>query len=283
MNMPNLETTLVAYDGLSLHRRSWNPESQETGQIFLLHGLGEHSGRYAHLGAFFARHGISFHAIDLRGHGNSEGRRGDVPSIEAYHKDTDSFLDSIPANQALPRFLFGHSLGAILAISYGIRRKPSLDGLICSGLALHNALELQSAKVAAVKILGRLIPRVTIASGLEQAALSRDAAVVEEYKNDPLVHDQASLGWGSEILREVAFIWEHACELQVPSLLMHGNKDRVAYSSSSIEIAQLVKTDCTLKIWDEMYHEIHNEYDRQQVLEFMLGWIKDHSVLRPVR
>ncbi len=139
--------------------------------VILLHGLGEHSSRYAHLGKFLIENGFSLKSFDLRGHGKSEGQRGDTPSYETYLKDIDGFLLSIPDLLSKPHFLYGHSLGAILAISYVLSRNPPLNGVICTGVALHNALETQRIKLSLVKILGRVIPRLSIPSGLDPNAL----------------------------------------------------------------------------------------------------------------
>lgn len=249
--------------------------------VVLLHGLGEHIGRYAHLGGFLAERGFSLRTFDLRGHGKSEGKRGDTPSYEAYLKDIDKFLLSIPDLFSLPHFLYGHSLGAILAISYVSSRNPSLTGVICTGVALHNALENQNIKLALVKTLGRLFPHLLIPSGLDPNALSRDPEIVSRYINDPLVHDRASLGFGVELITEIASVWENAKRFPGPLLLMHGEKDQVAYPSSSSEFARLMEKNCTLKIWKEMYHEIHNEIGKEMVFDYLIEWLNNRTIGSP--
>jgi len=249
--------------------------------VILLHGLGEHSSRYAHLGKFLAENGFSVKSFDLRGHGKSEGKRGDTPSYDAYIKDIDVFLLSIPDLLSTPHFLYGHSLGAILAISYVLSRNPPLNGVICTGVALHNSLETQRIKLALVKILGRVVPRLTIPSGLDPNALSRDPEIVNSYINDPLVHDHASLGFALEMINEIASIWENANRFPVPLLLMHGGKDQIAFPNSSSEFARLVEKSCTLKIWKEMYHEIHNEIGKEMVFNYLIEWLNERTISPP--
>jgi acylglycerol lipase len=140
-------------------------------------------------------------------------------------------------------------------------------------VALHNSLETQKIKLALVKTLGRLIPRLIIPSGLDPHALSRDRDIVRSYINDPLVHDHVSLGFGLELITVIASLWVNAERFPAPLLLMHGEKDRVAFPSSSGELAQLVDKNCTLKIWEEMYHEIHNEIGKELVFDYLIEWL----------
>jgi alpha-beta hydrolase superfamily lysophospholipase len=275
------EKQILTHDGLKLYCQSWITDAQEKGLVILLHGLGEHSGRYAHLGRFLAERGYSVNSFDLRGHGKSEGKRGDTPSCEAYLKDIDKFILSIPDIPDRPCFIYGHSLGAILAISYVLSRNPPLNGAICTGLALNNALETQKFKLSLVKILGRSIPHLIIPSGLDPNALSRDPEIVSSYINDPLVHDRASLGFALEMIKEIASLWEKANKFPEPLLLMHGEKDQVAYPSSSSEFARQVEKNCTLKIWENMFHEIHNEIGKEMVFEYLLEWLNKRTVGTP--
>ena len=279
MELNYLEKQIHTHDGLRLYCQSWIPDAQKRGTVLLLHGLGEHSSRYTHLGGFLAERGFTLESFDLRGHGKSEGKRGDTPSFEAYLKDIDKFLLSIPDLLSKPHFLYGHSLGAILAISYVMSRNYTSNGVICTGVALHNALETQKIKLALVKTLGRLFPRLIIPSGLDPNALSRDPDINSSYINDPLVHDHASLGFGVELIKEIASIWVNAERFPAALLLMHGEKDRVAIPSSSGELAQLVDKKCTLKIWEEMYHEIHNEIGKEMVFDYLIEWLNKRTIV----
>jgi len=281
MDRNYLEKHILTHDGLSLFCQSWIPDTQERGMVILLHGLGEHSSRYAHLGKFLIENRFSLKSFDLRGHGKSEGKRGDTPSYDAFLKDIDVFIMSIPGLLSKPHFLYGHSLGAILAISYVLSRNPPINGVICTGVALHNALETQRIKLSLVNILGRVIPRLTIPSGLDPNALSRDPEIVNSYINDPLVHDHASLGFALGMVKEIATVWENAYRFPAPLLMMHGEKDMLAFPNSSSEFARFVKKNCTLKIWEEMNHEIHNEIGKEMVFDYLLEWLNIRTVISP--
>jgi acylglycerol lipase len=272
--MKHFENYLEATDGLKLFCQGWEPADQTRGTIALVHGLGEHSGRYGHLAEYFAERGYSVQSFDLRGHGKSEGKRGHTPSFSAYMDDIDIWLRDLRERFLGAMFLYGHSLGAILTVIYTLQKKPPLAGVVATGLAMHNALEKQAFKLMLVRTLGNLVPDMILPSGLDTKMLSRDYEVVDAYVHDPLVHDRASVGFGAETLKEIAWTWEHACEFPVPLLLMHGSKDQIAYPSSSQEFASLAPGQCTLKMWDGMFHEIHNEYGKEQVFEYLAGWLE---------
>jgi alpha-beta hydrolase superfamily lysophospholipase len=129
------------------------------------------------------------------------------------------------------------------------------------------------------KVLGTIAPTVTIPSGLETAAISRDADVVRVYTNDPLVHDKTSLGLGKSAIHAVDLCFARAADFVPPLLIMHGKADRITYASGSEDFARLAcekNQDVTLKIWDDLYHEIHNEPEKAEVFKYMVEWLDKH-------
>ncbi len=262
-------------DGLRLFGQEWKSISTSKGLVCLIHGLGEHSGRYAHLGAFLNQNQYSLISFDLRGHGRSEGPRGHTPDFEFLMGDMDRFLDQARTlHPELPVFLYGHSLGGILVLNYVLRRRPALAGVIVTGTGLRTALEKQKAKVLLAKVLGALLPGMTLPSGLDPEAISRDPAVVQAYINDPLVHDRLSLGMGRQLLQAIGYAFQHAHEFpHIPLLMMHGKEDVLGYASGTEEFASKVPQECTLKLWDGLTHEIHNEPEQGVVFDFLLDWM----------
>jgi alpha-beta hydrolase superfamily lysophospholipase len=123
------------------------------------------------------------------------------------------------------------------------------------------------------KALGTLFPKVTMPSGLKPGDLSHDQAVVQAYINDPLVHDRASLGFGKSMLKTNRWTLDHAAEFSLPLLLIHGKEDKIAFPSSSTEFAAPLKDKCTLMLWDGLYHEVHNEPEKAEVLNAMTIWM----------
>lgn len=273
--MKNFETSWKTHDGLNIFAQGWEPTVlQPKAVVCLVHGLGEHSSRYAHVADAFGKEGFITFGADLRGHGRSDGARGHISSIEDFMKDIDILLEQAGARYAgLPIILYGHSLGGILVLHYGLLRKPKIKGVIATSSGLRTALEDQPLKIAMAKMLGSIIPTVSIASGLNAKAISRDERVVEIYQNDPLVHDKVSLGFGKTMIGVVAWTLAHANEFPLPLLLLHGKADAITFPAGSIEFAAALKDKCTLVLWDDAYHELHNEPEKDKVFKTMTLWM----------
>ena len=265
-------------DGLEMFAQSWEPEGTPKAVVCLVHGLGEHSGRYAHVGKAFSDAGFALAGFDLRGHGKSGGLRGHTSSFDILMDDIESFEKQIEDRfEGVPRFLYGHSIGAIFVLNYGLHRKTDFTGVISTGAVLRTSLEEQAFKVMLARVLGTLMPNVAIPSGLDPTAISRNRQVVEAYVNDPLVHDKMTLGFGKIMLSVLPWTSEHAHEFSLPLLIMHGKEDKLGYPRGSEEFASHVRQNCTLKLWDGLYHEIHNEPEQDQVLGDVVAWLDAHT------
>lgn len=272
--MKTFQSGWESKDGIKFFTQGWEPDKKPKAVVCLVHGHGEHTGRYVHVGEAFTQAGYVLTGFDLRGHGKSGGPRGHAPSFEALMQDIDRFLKETEARYPkLPRFLYGHSLGGILVLNYALRRRPDVVGVISTAAGLRTALEEQKFKILMARVLGTLMPTVTLASGLDPKTLSRDPKVVQAYIDDPLVHDQMTLGFGKTMLSVLPWTFEHAHEFPVPLLIMHGGSDMLGYPKGSQDFASRVPLNCTLKIWDGLYHEIHNEPEKAQVLKTMVEWM----------
>jgi len=261
-------------DGLDMYAQSWEPEESPKAVVCLLHGLGEHSGRYAHVGKTFADAGFVLAGFDLRGHGRSSGQRGHFPSFGALMDDIHRYIQEGDERfPGMPVFLYGHSLGGFLVLNYATYHKNSLKGVIATGAGLRSPVLEQKVKISLSKVLGSLLPTITISTGLDADGISRDPEVVRAYKEDPLVHDKATLSAARVGIEAVDHAFAHATEFPTPLLIMHGAADRVTYPHGSQEFADLVPENCTLKLWDELYHEIHNEPEQADVFKFMINWM----------
>jgi acylglycerol lipase len=277
--MEHFTFKLRSQDGLQLFVQGWEPDGSLRAVICLIHGLGDHSGRYAHIARFLSPSGYAVISFDLRGHGNSEGVRGHFPSIAAVMQDIDALI--IAAKERYPHvpvFLYGHSLGGILVINYVLRYKPALSGVVVSSPGLRTALENQKGKIVLAHLLAVFAPSLSLPTGLDTRSLSRDAKVVMDYVNDPLVHDRASLAFANTMLKAIKWAYQHASEFHLPLLMMHGTADRLAYYQGSQEFAGYVQGDLTLKLWDSLCHEIHNEPEKGDVLAFLLQWLESHRL-----
>ena len=256
--------------------REWSPAGAPRGAIALVHGLGEHSGRYERLASRFTDAGFAVWAIDLRGHGKSPGHQGDTrfaPALE----DVDALVARAGASAAgVPVFLYGHSLGAMLSVLWLLERPAApVSGAVISAIGLHSALKEQPIKVRMARTLGKVAPKMRVKSGIDPATLSRDPDVVAAYRRDKLVHSFVSLGFGLDALEALDTVVAGAPSLTVPLLVVHGSEDALAYVSGAHELAALAPDLCTLRVFDGLYHEIHNEPEQEQVFAEVRAWLDE--------
>jgi alpha-beta hydrolase superfamily lysophospholipase len=271
--METLEWKWTSRDGLQMYARGWKPKDPKA-VVVLVHGLGEHINRYQHVAEAFVSAGYAMQGFDLRGHGQSAGQRGHIPAYESLMDDISDFIaDARKRYPGLPLFLYGHSMGGNQAINYALRSPQLLKGVIATGPWLKLAFTPSAAQVMLAKVLNNIAPSFSLASGLDQQALSRDPEVVSKYAADPLVHNKISVRLYTEIYANGFSALEHAAELKIPMLLMHGSADKITSAPASQDFARLAGKNVTLKIWDGFYHEIHNEPEKAEVIQVMVSWL----------
>ncbi len=202
--MKTFEAKWEDKDGTIFFIQGWEPDNNPKAFIALVHGLGEHTSRYAHVGKVMTDAGYTLAGFDLRGHGKSGGPRGHASSLDVYMQDIRQFSRLMDERYPdIPHFLYGHSLGGLLSLAYAIQYGSGLNGVMVTAAALRSSLQEQKAKVTMVKLLGSLLPIVTVPSGLDPVTISRDPEVVQAYINDPLVHYNTSLGFGKAALNAI--------------------------------------------------------------------------------
>jgi len=267
-------------DGLTLFGRAWiSLNANPKGGVYLVHGLGEHSGRYAHLADALNQAGYHLMGFDLRGHGLSKGKRGHTPDYDHMLDDIQVFIQESQNRFAsgMPAFLYGHSLGGNLVINYGLRRSTAnLEGIIATAPVLKTAFEPPKVKLKAAKVMAKLMPAFTLKSGLEVDALARDQAVVEAYQSDPYVHDSLSARLGHDMLTHGLTAMETASQWSLPLLLMHGTADRITSHKASQEFAESAGDLVKLILWEDNFHEIHNDLEKEKVITSIIQWLDDH-------
>jgi alpha-beta hydrolase superfamily lysophospholipase len=270
-------------DGLDLYCHSWTPKDPR-GVLVIVHGLAEHGGRYRETAEFFAAQGWSVFAGDLRGHGLSPdapgGGRVHVRRFTDYFLDVQAFTGlARQANAGLPMFLFGHSMGGLIAISYLLQHPVDLAGAVISSpaLGIHPESRPPLALRLLVSLLSRLAPRASFPSELDTRALSHDPAVIQAYVEDPLVSRKVSARWYAEMLKAMKLAYAQAGALRLPVLLMQSGADRLVDPAAPARWAAGAPAGLVeLVTWEGFYHEMFNELGKDQVRGRTLGWLREH-------
>jgi alpha-beta hydrolase superfamily lysophospholipase len=272
--MKHFEFGWKTKDGVEIYAQGWEPKPPPRAVVCLVHGLGEHSGRYAHVAEAFGKAGYATLALDQRGHGKTSGLRGHAPAFEVFMEDIGSLLQEADRRYpGLPQYLYGHSMGGGFVLNYVLQRRPQLAGVIASAPALETAFRPPAWKVALGKLLAGCWPGFSLPNGLEVEVISRDPEVIRRYLLDPLVHDRLSARLGIDLLRQGQWALDHAGEFSLPLLLMHGSADRLTSAQASREFAARAGDGCTLKIWEGLFHELHNEPEKDSVMVYVIDWL----------
>lgn len=287
MSRPALTPTgtdsIVTADGLTLHTQHWTPDPAPASIILLVHGYAEHCGRYDHVAQAFVGQGAAVHAYDQRGYGRSGGRRAFIDQFDQYLTDLSLVFQNVQDRTPdVPIFLFGHSMGGLIVLLYVLTRSPSLRGLLLSAPAIEINPDLAPFLRKVAQMLGRFFPSLpTVRS--PQGATSRDPAVVEEAKNDPLnYHGRTLARTGAELLRAGNEAQGRLHKLETPFLVFHGTADPLASPVWSKRLyKRAAATDKTLKLYDGLYHETFNEPEREQVLDDLTMWLAERMPTGP--
>jgi len=261
--------------GLDLFGRAWLPAHAER-TVLLVHGWAEHSGRYDHVGAWLAARGCAVHAYDHRGHGRSAGPRGHARRFADYLDDLEIALVRARAEAPeLPVFVLGHSMGGLVVAAFVVERQPEIAGAVTTGAALALADVPSRARLAWLRLVARIAPRLRIDRPIATDALSRDPEVCRAYAEDPLVLRRMTLGLGAAFLGAALRTLPAAGRVQVPMLLLHGADDALCLVEGSRRFhAALAASGSGLRIYPGLRHEILNEPERETVLLDLLDWMQ---------
>ena len=274
--MPNHTTNLLtAADGMQLFTQQWQPAGATKGVVLIVHGISEHSGRYAHVAAHLAEHGYATYSYDQRGHGRSPGLRAYVERFDDYLSDLDSYVAQVRLSMGKqPLFLLGHSMGGTVAALYTITRQPAFNGLILSSAALKVPANVSPLLVRVASLLSAVAPKRPITK-LEINNLARDPAVVQRYQADTLCYQGATRArTGAEILNAMQRIQAAAYKLTLPLLIFHGTADRITDPAGSQMVYDRAQsTDKTLTWYPDGYHETFNDLDQGRVLGDLTTWL----------
>ena len=270
------ELTFVGHGGLELFYRRWRPDGTPRAILLIVHGHGEHSGRYTNVVDWFVPRGYGVYAFDLRGHGRSPGKRGALESFGEFREDVRAFLDLVRQVEPAPVVLVGHSLGGLIALNYALRGSDGLAGVVASGPVLCPP-GISPVLLWLTKVLDKVWPGLVLDSGLDTTALSRDPAAVQAYVNDPLVHSKGSARLAGEMMREVAWTQAHAAEMDIPCLILHGGQDRLCSPRGSRSfIDKVTFADKEYVEYEGYFHELYNDLGKEKVLSDLQAWLERH-------
>ena len=273
------EGVLGADDGRRVFYRRWLPEHPARAAVIIVHGYAEHSGRYDWTGERLAQAGFASYALDLVGHGRSEGKRAIVRSMDEFLADVRSFLALVRSREpGRPVFILGHSMGGAIVTLLLTVDQPDLRGAILSGPVLAADGRKPALRERIVHLIARLFPSLPTAT-LDSAHISRDPAVVRAYDADPLVYrGRMKAGLISAMMRGVRYADEHAARITVPLLILHGREDKLTSPAGSERLRERVASvDRSLIIYEGLYHEILNEPERDRVIADLIAWLEARS------
>lgn len=277
--MNRIEFELHTTDNLKLFGHSWQPDTEAPkASVALVHGMGEHIMRYDHWAEKFVNRGYAVTGMDHRGHGRSEGKHGHIHSYESLLQDVEMLIEkSLEFFPDKPVILYGHSLGGNIVLNHALIRK-NISRYIVTSPWLQLSFKPSSIKLALAKTMKRILPGLLQPSGLNIGHISHDPEVVKAYENDPLVHDRISVRMFISAYTRGEWALANAGKLDRSVLLMHGGDDKITSAGASRRFAEKAGKYVELKIWEEMYHELHNEKIKDEVFEYIIDWLKKQEL-----
>ena len=272
--MTFIEETVNAADGLRLYVRRHAVEHAR-GEVIVVHGFGEHSGRYGALTDHLVRKLYSVTAYDHRGHGLSDGLPGHVDRFDEYEDDLDRVVSSVRArSQDRNLILIGHSMGGLVSLRYLAREKTGIAAGVISAPLIELAVHAPAHKLMIARVGARVAPRMRLGNEIDPAVLSRDPSVGAAYAADPLVNRVVSPRWFTEATRAMDEVKQWAPRITAPLLLLHGTEDKLASVDASRRLFEhLGATDKQLGIYQGYYHELFNEPEKESIFDRVSHWL----------
>lgn len=269
-------STFVASDGDNLAVQDWplDPGQPLRGVVIVVHGLGEHAGRYDHVARRLNHWGFAVRGYDQYGHGESGGLRGGLTSDDRLLDDLADIVDStrLRMKKSTPLMLLGHSMGGAVAALFVARSLRPLDGLILSSPALDPGLN--TFQKLLLTVLPKIAPNLSVGNGLDVTKISHDPAVIEDYKKDRLVHDRISPRLGHFIANAGAAALAAAPSWKLPTLLLYAGADELVNPQGSRTFSAVApRSVITARCFDAMYHEIFNELEAEPVFAELKAWL----------
>ncbi|MBI3652391.1 MAG: lysophospholipase [Acidobacteria bacterium] len=273
------EEMVTTADGTTLYTRRY-AKADARGEIVLVHGFGEHSGRYDALIQHLLDKGYAVTAYDHRGHGKSGGLYGHIERFHQYEDDLDGIVAKVRGYAAAKNlFLIGHSMGGLVTLRYLTKPRAGIRGAAISAPLVAIRAKVPAHKLLVGKVSAALLPRLRMKNEINPAVLSRDAAVGRAYAKDPLVGNMVSTRWFAEALKAMAELQRQASQITSPLLVMHGTQDKLANVEATKSLFEnLASSDKSLKLYEGYYHELFNEPEKHEIYERVTDWLAPRCV-----
>lgn len=276
--MIHAEGRFKTKSGANIYYQHWQPESEPRASLLIVHGVGEHSGRYLNVVDYFVPRGYAVYGLDHLGHGKSDGTRMFVECFSDFTGPLKAYFDMIQGWQpGKPVFLVGHSMGGLIGSVYLLERQDELKGAVLSAPAVKVSDTVSPVTIALGKALSVILPKAGLLA-LDATTISKDKSVVDAYVNDPLVYTgKVTARLAAEMLAAMQRVTAEAASLHLPLLLLQGSADRLVDPGGAKMLYDEASTpDKTLKVYEGLYHEVFNEPEREQVLKDVEAWLEAH-------
>ncbi len=266
-----IEQQIEAEDGLLLNCYHWIPEFAH-GAIVIAHGWSEHCGRYQSLAEWFVEHGYEVHAIDHRGHGKSEGKRGHVRRWTDYARDLEQLRQTIEQEK---QYIIGHSMGGMIAILHSLEYPEKFAAMALSGPAADVSIPVPKYKQVLGKTMSTWMPRLSMTNDIDPSVVCSDPQVVENYKDDPYTHGRVTARWFNEYMKTVERVKDEATDIHMPIAIWHGEGDQLVEPWVSENFYNALDTKHKQrKIVDGALHEILLEPNWEETAEEIKNWLE---------
>jgi alpha-beta hydrolase superfamily lysophospholipase len=274
--VPDVEEVITTADRLRLHVERFTARRAPRAAVVMVHGFSAHCGAFRHVAGALAAAGFAVTAFDCRGHGRSEGRHGYVRRFSDYADDLHLVIESARRlSPSLPLAVVAHSHGVAVTLDYLFRGKGSFDALVAAAPYLALKMPVAAWKRAAAIILGIFWPTLPMSNQLGPELVARDPAVWEEIRNDPQARHVATPRWFNEVRATQSRLRASASLLKVPTFMPVAGADRLADAAAAIAFAHAAGPIVQLRVYDELFHEIYFEPERERVIADIVAWLTD--------
>jgi acylglycerol lipase len=276
--MKHIEGNFKGVRNANIYYQAWLPEGDVKAVLFVVHGLGEHCGRYMNHVNYFVPLGYAVYGLDHLGHGKSDGEQEVIQRFEDYTDTLTIYYQMVKGWQpGKPIFILGHSMGGLITCTYLLDHQDFFKGAIISAPAIKVSENISSMTITMGKVLSRIAPKAGILA-LDAGAISRDPAVVKAYADDPLVfHGKTPARLASEMLKAMMRVTAETKKITLPFIVIQGSEDKlIDPAGAQMLYDQAGSKDKTLKVYQGLYHEVHNEPEREVMFKDVETWLTAH-------